>query len=97
MGQQVIPQQALSQGVPARQMNIQSVAPRDASVRVPLRMLTRKEAGCNKVKRQNRKDRQAQIHAKDEDDIQAMRESMAEFARTECVVDVEVKVAKSKD
>ena len=55
-------------------------------------MLSRKETGYNQVKRQNKKHRQALIKAKEDDDIQAMRESMAEYGKMEFDVEVELKM-----
>ena len=83
MAQQAMPQQSL---------NIQSLAPRDPNIIIKLRALSRKKVECNRVRHQNKKNRQAQIDAKEEDDIQAMREFMAEYGRMEFDVEVEMKV-----
>ena len=77
-----------------RQMNIQSVAPRDPSMRVPLAMITRKEQGYNKVKRENRKARKDQVIAKEEEDLELMRQSMKEFGKD--AFDEEVVIAEPK-
>ena len=97
MGQQAMPQQPAQQGLPIRQMNIQSVVPRDTSIKIPLRMLTRKEVGYNKVKRQNRKDRKAKSDAQEDDDIRAMRESMAEFGVSDFIEDVDLESNKREN